>query len=209
MTQPIQSPRSTPFWDSRYETLDYIFGTEPNDFLKESAPHLGGNGEALCLGEGEGRNAVFLAQQGLAVTAVDMSATGLKKAQSLAQANSVSINTHVADLANFEFGENMWNGIVSIFCHLPPALRISVHKRVVSALRPGGLYILEAYTPRQLAYKSGGPSDVAMLYELADLRSELMGLEIIVAREVERDIQEGFAHQGTAAVVQILARKPD
>jgi len=207
MNESPQSPLSAPFWDTRYESSEFVFGTNPNDFLKESTPKLAKGSVILCLGEGEGRNAVFLAKQGFSVTAVDMSIVGLQKASRLAQEHSVSINTQVADLAQFEFCENCWNGIISIFCHLPPEIRPHVYQKVVKALKPGGFFILEAYTPRQLAYKTGGPSNPAMLYELEDLRTDLAGLEMIIAEEKIREIHEGSAHSGNASVVQILARK--
>jgi SAM-dependent methyltransferase len=136
-------------WDQRYSSDTYVYGTEPNGFLVTAAARLP-PGKVLCLGEGEGRNAVWLAAQGHEVTAVDASGVGLRKAQRLAAERGVTIATVHADLAAFDIEPGTWDGIVSIFCHLPPALRADVHRRCVAGLRPGGVLLLEAYTPRQL-----------------------------------------------------------
>ena len=97
---------------------------------------------------------------------------------------------------------------MSIFCHLPSALRRSVHARVVRALRPGGVVLLEAYTPAQLGRGTGGPSDADMLPTLALLRAEFAGLEVLVGVERERAVLEGKGHRGASSVVQFVARKP-
>lgn len=197
------------FWNERYgANPDYVFGTTPNTFLAAHA-HRVPAGPVLCLAEGEGRNAAHLATLGHAVTAVDQSATGLEKARQLAATRGTAITTIVGDLATFPFGEASWSGIVSIFAHLPPALRRSVHAAVVRALAPGGMFLLEAYTPAQLAHGTGGPKDPQLLMTLAALRDELAGLDFLVAQEIEREVVEGTGHTGLAAVVQIVARKAD
>lgn len=193
-------------WNERYATNEYAYGTEPNDFLVEQARLIPG-GPVLCLAEGEGRNAVFLAGRGHAVTAVDGSATGLAKAQALATSRGVALTTHVADLADWRIEQGAWAGIVSIWCHLPPGLRRAVHVAVVQGLRPGGVFVLEAYTPAQLAFGTGGPREAQLLMTLGTLREELAGLEFVVAREVEREVHEGAFHNGRSAVVQLVARK--
>jgi SAM-dependent methyltransferase len=195
------------FWNQRYNIEGFFYGTEPNDFVQQVAPQLP-SGPILCLAEGEGRNAVYLASLGHAVTAVDQSASGLAKARKLAAKRNLAIETTVADLAGFSIAPGAWSGIVAIFAHLPPELRRSVHHEVVSGLRPGGLYVLEAYTPDQLAFGTGGPKDPAMLMTLAELRNELAGLEFLIGREVVRKVVEGTGHTGRAATVQVLARRP-
>jgi SAM-dependent methyltransferase len=162
----------------------------------------------LCLAEGEGRNAIFLAGRGHAVTAVDQSPAGLAKANALAQTRGVPLTTVVADLADFDIVPQTWAGIVAIFMHLPPALRRDVLGRAAAGLRPGGVFVMEAYTPAQLGRGTGGPRDVTLLPTLAELRAELGDLEWLVARELERDVREGGGHTGAAAVVQVLARRP-
>lgn len=195
-------------WDQRYGGEEYAYGTEPNDFLVAQAGHLPAGGEVLCLGEGEGRNAVWLARQGFRVTGVDASAVGLAKARQLAARQGVEIATVTADLAGFDLGEARWDAIVAIFCHLPPDLRRRVHAGVVQALRPGGVLLLEAYTPRQLLFGTGGPPGLEMMMDLPGLRAELTGLVIDHGVELEREIREGRHHCGRGAVVQVVARKP-
>jgi SAM-dependent methyltransferase len=194
-------------WDRRYDRADFFYGTEPNDFLREQVAHLP-TGPVLCLGEGEGRNAVFLAQRGHAVTAVDLSPVGLAKAARLAAARGVWLTTTVADLAQYDLGTDRWAGMVSIWCHLPVALRRRVHGGIVTALRPGGVLLLEAYTPRQLQFGTGGPPVREYLMTLAELREEFAGLEFLLAQECDREVQEGSGHRGPSAVVQVVARKP-
>ncbi len=193
-------------WNERYSQAEYVYGKNPNDFLVEMVQQIP-KGRVLCLADGEGRNGVYLAQQGCQVTAVDASPIGLEKAQKLAAERSVEIETIVADLAEFPIQPDSWDAIVSIFCHLPPTIRAHVHRQVVTGLRSGGVFVLEAYTPRQLAFKTGGPPTAELTMELATLQQELKGLEFNHAVELERDIQEGLFHRGRSAVVQVVAVK--
>ncbi len=191
-------------WDKRYSAEEYIYGKEPNEFLAQAFGAIP-KGRVLSLGEGEGRNGVFLAEHGYEVIGVDSSAVGFKKARALAMERGVEIETVLADLAHFEIAPAAFDGIVSIFLHLPPPLRKRIHESVVNGLRPGGAFILEAYTPRQLEFNTGGPSDRELLMELAVLQQELRGLEFTHAVETEREFSEGTTHKGRGAVVQIIA----
>jgi 2-polyprenyl-3-methyl-5-hydroxy-6-metoxy-1,4-benzoquinol methylase len=193
-------------WDQRYSTENYAYGTKPNDFLVEKINDLS-KGKILCLGEGEGRNAVWLAKRGYEVTAVDGSKIGLKKAQRLAKMSGVSISTIHTDLSEFVIKPKSWDIIISIFCHLPPNLRADVHHNCVHGLRSGGVMLLEAYTPAQLNYKTGGPSKFDMMMDAKSLRTELNGLEFQHLQELTREVHEGEFHNGTGAVVQVLAKK--
>ncbi|NOR61503.1 MAG: methyltransferase domain-containing protein [Rhodobacteraceae bacterium] len=193
-------------WDKRYSGKAFAYGTTPNDFLRAQAHNLP-LGDVLSLGEGEGRNAVFLAGLGHKVSALDGSQVGLEKAQAFAKDQGVEIKTIHADLANYQIEENRWDVIVSIFCHLPPDIRRKTHRQIAAALRPGGCLILEAYTPQQLEYKTGGPPTAAMMMDLESLRAELGALEFEFAQEGIRDVQEGAFHSGTGATVQLVARK--
>lgn len=193
-------------WDQRYSKPGYAYGTEPNDFLRAEASRL--HGSVLSLGEGEGRNGVFLASLGLDVTGVDGSAIGLEKARTLATTRGVRLHTVLADLASWDPGVEAWDGMVSIWCHLPPELRRTVHRRVVRGLRPGGVFLLEAYTPRQLQFGTGGPPSAAMMYDAATLREDLAGLNVVHAEERDRVVHEGELHEGMSAVVQLVAVKP-
>lgn len=193
-------------WDERYSAEEYAYGTDPNDFLAEHVNKIP-KGKVLCLAEGEGRNAVYLAGQGYTVTAVDASAAGMQKAQRLASANDVSITTVVSDLANFQIEPDSYEGVVSIFCHVPRDLRARLHRDVVAGLKPGGVLLLEAYTPAQLKFGTGGPPTDELTMTLADLREELAGMQFLLAQEIERDVIEGLYHTGRGAVVQIVAQK--
>lgn len=198
-----------PMWNERYREAGFAYGTEPNEFLVENAErYLPPGGEVLCLAEGEGRNAVYLATLGFRVTGVDGSSVGLEKARDLAARRGVSIDTVVADLADYDLGRARWDGVVSIWCHLPPPLRRRVHGAVADALRPGGVLLLEAYTPEQLTFKTGGPPVAEMMMTLDGLREELTGLDLLEGVEKHRTIHEGAYHDGMSAVVQVVARKP-
>lgn len=194
-------------WDERYSSAEYAYGTEPNDFLVARYRQLP-SGTVLCLGEGEGRNAVWLAQQGFQVSAVDASGVGLEKARRLAAERGVNIATIHVDLAHYRIEREAWDGVVSIFCHLPPSLRAMVHRQVVAGLRQGGVLLLEAYTPRQIELGTGGPTVAELTMGLDDLRSELVGLDLVHAQELEREVHEGRYHFGRASVVQVIGIKP-
>ncbi|WP_440996079.1 SAM-dependent methyltransferase [Arhodomonas sp. SL1] len=195
-------------WDERYATEDYAYGEAPNDFLVEQGWRIP-PGPVLCLAEGEGRNAVWLASRGHGVTAVDASAVGLEKAARLAETQGVAIRCEHADLADYHIAPGKWAGIVSIFAHTPPKIRRRVHRQVVAGLKPGGVFLLEAYTPRQLEYRTGGPPVAEMMMELSSLEAELEGLTFDIAREREREIREGRYHTGPGHVVQVVARRAD
>lgn len=193
-------------WDERYSSESYAYGKRANDFLVSMIDRLP-TGKILCLAEGEGRNAVWLAEQGNEVTAVDASEVGLQKANRLAEARGVEITTVHADLADYDIGKQRWDAIISIFCHLPPGLRRDVHQRCVDGLRDNGMMLLEAYTPLQLEYKTGGPPVAEMMMDAGSVSIELDGLEFLHLQECVRDIHEGEFHNGTGAVVQMLAMK--
>ena len=200
------------FWDARYREPELAYGDAPNDFLVSVAEQLPERGRVLCLAEGQGRNAVWLAACGHRVFAVDQSVVGLARAQSLASARGVTIDTEVADLADIDPGAAEWDAVVSVFAHTPADVRRALHARVVRALRPGGAFVLEAYTPEQTARDTGGPSgdaarDITMTAD--GLRAELDGLRFEILRETERAVHEGPYHTGAAAVVQVLAWKPE
>lgn len=196
-------------WDEKYRTPQYRYGTEPNEFLVAHVDLLP-TGRVLSLAEGEGRNAVFLAKRGFAVHAIDLSPVGLAKATVLAEREGTSITTEVADLGQVTLAPGAWNGIVSIFAHMPAEARRALHAQVVQGLAPGGVLLLEAYTGRQLQLGGvGGPSAQQRdwFMSLTELRNELAGLEMLQARELERDVFEGQFHRGRGAVVQVVARK--
>ena len=195
-------------WDERYSTEEYAYGKAPNEFLAENYSAIP-KGKVLSLAEGEGRNAVFLAKQGYSVTAVDGSQVGLDKAGKLAEENGVEIELIHADLAEFEIGEGQWEGIISIFCPLPSALRKELYKKVVTGLKLGGVFLVEAYTPEQLKHNTGGGKSADAMTSKESLIRELKGMTFTHLVELERNVVEGIYHTGLGAVVQAIARKED
>ena len=200
-------PPAPPDWDARYAEPGWAFGTEPNDFLREQAHRIAPRSRVLCLAEGEGRNAVHLASLGHDVTAVDLSSVGMTKAALLASERGLPLTTQVADLARFPIEPGAWDAIVSVFAHVPRVVREPLHRRVVAGLAPGGVLLLEAYTPEQLGRGTGGPNDPEKFMTLERLRAELVGLEFELAREIEREVVEGRYHAGRSRVVQVIARR--
>lgn len=193
-------------WDERYSTADYAYGKTANTYLQAQAQQLP-KGRVLSLAEGEGRNAVFLARLGYEVTAVDGSLVGLHKAQKLAEEHGVHIDCIHADLAEFDPGAAQWDAIISIFCPMPSALRQVLFPRIIRSLKPGGIFLLEAYTPQQLVFGTGGGNDADTMMTSQILRAALPGFNFQHLTELEREVIEGQYHTGRAAVVQALAQK--
>jgi SAM-dependent methyltransferase len=203
---PFTDPAAT--WNKRFEGEDFIFGREPNEYLRAQAGRLQAGARALCVADGEGRNSVWLAQQGLQVDAFDIAAVGVAKARRLAADAGVTVNYSVADGDQWDWPEAAYELVAAIFIQFAdPALRERLFARMVRALRPGGWLVLQGYTPRQLDYKTGGPPILSHLYTEAMLRSAFAGLEIIELRSYEADLTEGSQHRGRSALVGMLARK--
>lgn len=200
-------PNPKEMWEGRYGSdEEFVYGTEPNDFLAAAVTGLPA-GDVLCLADGEGRNGVYLSALGHAVTSVDLAKSGMAKASRLAARRDVELTTVVADLAEFDLGESRWDLIVSIFAHTPSPIRAKVHAHVASALRPHGVFILEAYTPDQVGRGTGGPPVPEMTMTLDGLRQELTDMTIETGREVVRPVLEGSLHTGDGAVVQVIATR--
>ncbi|MBK1879992.1 SAM-dependent methyltransferase [Pelagicoccus mobilis] len=193
-------------WDKIFGSEDFAYGTDPNDFLAENA-HLIPQGKVLCLADGEGRNGVHLASLGHQVISLDSSEVGLAKATKLAEQRGLEIEPLLQDLSDYRFPVNEFSGVVSIFCHLPPLLRNQVYSQVAQSLKPGGVLLVEAYTPAQLKNDTGGPPIEELLASLESLLPELKDLDIKLGHEIERDVVEGRLHTGKASVVQIIATK--
>jgi SAM-dependent methyltransferase len=196
------------FWDERYKSDAYLYGAEPNDFLREHADLFRPGGRVLSLAEGEGRNAVFLAEQGCAVHGVDFSFEGQAKALDLAKARGVAIDYLLADLTCYDMGDGRWDAVVSIFCHLASRDRPPLYSAIRTALKPGGIFLLEGYNSGQLSYSTGGPTDADYLTSLDLLIEAFDGFEIVLARDVVHDIREGLGHTGSGSVTQFIVRKP-
>ena len=199
---------STDFWNSRYAEPGYAYGTEPNAFLVSQKKYLKPGGKALAVADGEGRNGVWLAQQGLDVLSVDASEVGLRKTQELAADRGVAIRTEKVDLTTWKWPEQKFDVVAAIFIHFPPEVRARMHRRMFEALKPGGVLILEAFTPGQLTYKSGGPPVAEMLYTADMLRIDFAGGEILFIEEAIAELTEGNYHRGAGAVVRLVLRRP-
>lgn len=196
-------------WDERFSGTEFFYGTEPNAFLAAQASLLPETGTALSVAEGEGRNAVWLASQGLAVTAVDASAVGLAKAERLAAARGVTLTPVVADLATWDFPTAAFDVVVAIFVQFaPPAVRDRMFAGMIRALKPGGLLLLQGYRTEQLAHGTGGPKNPDLLYTVDLLRTAFAGLTILRLDAHDSVISEGTAHHGMSALVDLVARKP-
>ena len=194
-------------WDDRYSEEGFAFGEEPNDFLVESEPSLA-KGDTLMLGDGDGRNGVWMAQQGHRVVSVDLSSVGAAKAMNLARSRGTTIDARVGDLETFDMGRQEWDNIVSIFCHVPSALRRRVHANVKAALRPGGRFVLESYNAANIGRGVGGPQSADLTVELEELETDFAGWTTEVHRAIDRNIIEGKYQSGHSSTVQLVAVKP-
>jgi SAM-dependent methyltransferase len=200
------------FWNERYSGEDFSFGTEPNVFLASQADRLKPGMRALVPGDGEGRNGVWLAQQGLAVDTVDVSATGAAKAQALAKERGVEIGTEVADLLDWDWPRDGYDIVAALYIHFFDTDRLRMHRAMLDALKPGGLIILESFRIEQLEFQkvhnSGGPRSADMLCSRAKLEADLAGAKFLTLEEADVDLNEGRRHKGPAAVIRAIVQKP-
>ena len=196
-------------WDQAYSDVEgYKYGEQPNAFLKEQAHRIPPRARVLLPGDGEGRNGVWLAEQGHQVCALDNSAVGLAKAEALAHRRQVTLQTVLVDLADWQPEPASADAVVLTYLHLPPPLRTPVMHKLVQALKPGGVLLLEAFHPRQLQYSSGGPKNEAMLYTLDMLHGDLAAdMQELLASESETLLDEGPGHQGPAYVTRWIGQK--
>lgn len=198
------------FWDARYAVADYIFGTAPNQFLASHANLIQPSMRALAVADGEGRNSVWLAEHGAQVHAVDVSPIALNKARALAQSRGVAIQFEQADLLNWRWPEAAYDLVVAIFIQFAsPAQREPVIAGIRCALKPGGVLILQGYTPKQIEFGTGGPSSVENMYTEPLLRKWFGDWQIRHLREHEDDISEGTHHHGQSALIDLIAQKPE
>lgn len=195
------------FWDERYSSTDFVYGTEPNSFFKDELNKLS-PGNILLVGEGEGRNAVYAAVNGWNVDAVDFSIIAKEKAIKLAKENSVSINYKISDLAEYKPKANNYDAAAIIFLHLNPKIRSDVHSRVVDSLNPGGTLILEVYEKEQLGKDSGGPQNIDMLYSREELKEDFKLMKVKLLEKKRIHLDESHHHKGEAVVLRLIAVKP-
>ena len=193
-------------WDQRYAAQEYVYGTEPNNFLKEKLTLLK-PGRILFPAEGEGRNAVYAASLGWQTDAFDQSVEGQRKALLLANAKGVTINYYIESLDSWYPAADQYDCITLIFVHLPDSQRQQVHRAAVRALKPGGILILEAFSIKQLTRASGGPKTADMLYTSEMLKDDFKMLSSVETCETQVTLDEGPLHQGLAEVVQLSGFK--
>ena len=200
---------ATQFWNERFDKKEFIFGKDPNEYLvKQKTLYLKRNSSVLCIADGEGRNGVWLAKQGMRVTGFDVSDIALSKAKLFASDNEVNIQYSLCDTDGFDWQANSYDAVVGIFIQFAdPEMRTRIFNQVLQTLKPGGLFILQGYTPKQLDYKTGGPSLIEHLYTEEMIRELSQGFEILDLQCYEKELSEGARHTGLSALLGMVAKK--
>ena len=201
---------ATQFWNERFNNDEFIFGKAPNEYLvKQTKAYLTPGQKALCIADGEGRNGVWLAKQGLVIEGFDVSDIALDKAKKFADDNQVNIDYSFSDVDSWNWQANSYDAIVAIFIQFAdPAMRLRLFKNILLALKPGGIFILQGYTQKQLEYKTGGPILIDQLYTEEMIREMILGLEILDLQSYDAILEEGTRHIGMSALLGLTARKP-
>ncbi|MFN2261261.1 MAG: methyltransferase domain-containing protein [Psychroflexus sp.] len=197
------------FWNERFKQDEFVYGKLPNAFFAEQLAQIKTPGRLLLPLEGEGRNAVFAAKQGWTVNAFDASTEGRKKAKILAEQNQVKINYEIAKAEDFDLKTNTYDAVGLIYAHLNENIRTKFHHKIIEALKPGGILILEAFHPNQRLenYTSGGPKSLEMLYTPEILKQDFADLKVLISRTEKIDLSEGKHHKGKAFVTRFVAKK--
>jgi 2-polyprenyl-3-methyl-5-hydroxy-6-metoxy-1,4-benzoquinol methylase len=200
---------ATQFWNARFNKREFIFGKEPNEYLAVQATQYLKAGDAvLCIADGEGRNGVWLAKQGMQVTGFDVSDIALAKAKQFAADSEVNIQYSICDTDSFDWQVNQYDAVIAIFIQFAdPAMRAKIFKQVHQTLKPGGLFILQGYTPKQLEYKTGGPSLLEHLYTEEMIRELSQDFEVLNLQCYEKELSEGARHTGMSALLGMVAKK--
>ncbi len=200
---------SSTFWDERYAADHYIFGTDPNAFLASQAALIRPGMRALSIADGEGRNGVWLAEQGANVHAIDVSPVALDKARKLAAERGVELEFELADALDWNWPEAAYDLVAAIFIQFaPPPERDRIMAGIRRCLKPGGVLVLQGYTPKQLEYGTGGPPLAENMYTVDLLRDWFGDWDILHLSEHESMISEGSHHHGMSALIDLVARKP-
>jgi SAM-dependent methyltransferase len=196
-------------WNQRFSGEGYLFGREPNEYLRAQDALLPAAGRVLCVADGEGRNSVWLAGQGMNVQAFDISAVAVDKARRLAADAGVGVDFHVADCDSWPWSTASHDAVVAIFVQFAdPALRERLFANMARALKPGGVLVLQGYTPRQLEFKTGGPGELSHLYTAGLISASFPSLQTLELVEYEAELKEGARHVGLSALLGFVARKP-
>lgn len=196
------------FWDERYSAEDFHFGIEPNAFLKREARRIAAQGKVLLIADGEGRNGVFLAEQGRSVTTTDISPRGIAKAKRLANMRAVTIEWREVDVLEWDWPKEEFDAVVGIFIQFaPPEARAKMFAGMAQALKPGGVLLLEGYRPKQLEYATGGPPNAEAMYTDELLLEAFENMTIDLLECYDAEIHEGLGHSGISALIDLVARK--
>ncbi len=193
------------FWDQRYDTEEFVYGKHPNAFFKDFIDR-NHPGSLLLPAEGEGRNAVYAALKGWKVTAFDFSINARKKALELCREYGVEVGYHISSIEDFHT-DDRFDAIALIFLHLPPEHRHRMHRKLIGFLKPGGYFVMEAFSKKQVHYNTGGPKNTSLLYQRQDLMDDIQDLELEYFKDKLREVGEGYYHRGKAEVIQLIARK--
>ena len=196
-------------WNNRFQAENYVYGTEPNVFISEMQNKLQLTGDALAIAEGEGRNAVYLAKQGMTVTAWDFAQSGLLKTEKLAENKGVIVQTELVDLNEAVWETGRWDEIVCVFGHFPKEIRKKTLEGVKKAVKPGGYFMTEVYSIHQIPYKSGGPRDIHLLYSPEEFLQTFSDWRIVHFFMGEAFRNEGELHTGLGHVIQFVGQKPE
>ncbi len=197
------------FWNGKFDREDHFYGTEPNAFIEAQSHLIAPEGRVLCLGEGEGRNALYLVKEGHDVVALDASDVGLRKAEALVKRHGHTLQTLHLDLSHWAPEPEAYDAIATSFLHLPYPLRKQVLDGCVQTLKPGGIFVGEFFSKAQLDFNSGGPKDAGLLYSTDEIAADLSGepVEILQLEETLTHLNEGPGHQGEASVVHLIFKK--
>ncbi|MFV0322063.1 MAG: class I SAM-dependent methyltransferase [Alphaproteobacteria bacterium] len=197
------------FWNERFAIDEYAYGKEANQFLQSAVQYIPNRGKVLSIAEGEGRNGVFLAKQNLHVTAIDIAEEGKRKAEQLAAENHVSLDYKIIHADNFDLGDNEWDAIISIFGYLAPnsSLRKAVFQKIITAIKPNGVFILEAYHPKQIHNNTGGGKNPDSFMTKDEILATFPIPNILHLKEVQRNIIEGQYHTGLSDTTQLIWKK--
>ncbi|QFI62070.1 class I SAM-dependent methyltransferase [Qipengyuania flava] len=205
----MAEPDQAAFWNERYAPDDYLFGTKPNAFLAREANRLTPGSKVLAIADGEGRNSVFLAQNGHSVVATDISRVAIDKARRLAKERGVDVDFRLADLTDWDWPEEAFDAVIAIFIQFAgPRLRNRMFDDLCRTLKPGGILLLEGYREEQLGYGTGGPQAIENLYSEQLLDAAFADWHIEVLASYDAEIEEGTGHSGKSALIDLVARKP-
>ncbi|HET7261906.1 MAG TPA: class I SAM-dependent methyltransferase [Casimicrobiaceae bacterium] len=208
MTMPeFDHPRDT--WNARFAGEDYLFGEAPNEFLRRNLQCIPAGGSVLCVADGEGRNSVWLAEHGYAVTAFDFASNAVAKARVRAARRGVDVDLRLADIESWAWDDVRYDALVAIFIQfLPPERRDAMFERMQSAVKPGGVFLLEGYRPEQVDYATGGPPRRENMYTREWIDERFRGWDVQVLESYDAEIREGRAHHGMSALIDVVARRP-